>query len=164
MENKTNSRRTEGLLALFDMHSGFLARALDGISAEDMQNRLNTQANHMAWLAGSMVQQRYTMVAETNPGLKQTGHDLFSNNKGIQEDAQYPSIAEYIKDWEYITPLARKALAEVDDTKLDSELTMGTMKMSFYDMVVFTLYREASLVGQLALWRRLLGYPALKYD
>jgi len=164
MENKTNSRRTEGLLSLFDMHSGLFARALDGISGEDMHKRLNTEANHMAWLAGSMVQQRYSMVSETNPGLKQTGDELFSNHKGIQEGAQYPSITEYIKDWEFITPLARKALMEVDDEKLDSELTMGEMKMSFYDMVVFTLYREASLVGQLALWRRLLGYPALKYD
>ena len=164
MEDKTKSRRTEGLLSLFDMHTGFLSRALDGISAEDMYNRMGTEANHMAWLAGSMVQQRYWMVSETNPGLKSTGDELFGNNKGLQEGAQYPTIAEYLKDWEFITPKAREALLQVDDAKLDSEITMGSMKMPFYDMVAFTIYREASLVGQLALWRRLLGYPAMKYD
>jgi hypothetical protein len=41
---------------------------------------------------------------------------------------------------------------------------MGGMKMSWYDMITFTMYREASMIGQLALWRRLLGHPALKYD
>jgi len=41
---------------------------------------------------------------------------------------------------------------------------MGFMKMSYYDMISFTIYREASIIGQIALWRRLLDYPALKYD
>ena len=51
-----------------------------------------------------------------------------------------------------------------DDKKLDSELDMGGMKMPWYDMISFTIYREANMLGQLALWRRLLNYPALKYD
>ena len=41
---------------------------------------------------------------------------------------------------------------------------MGGMKMTYYELISFTIYREASIIGQLALWRRLLGYPALKYD
>jgi len=164
METKTASTRTQALLTLFDYQTGFFAKALAGISAEDMQNRLNTQANHPAWLAGSLVQQRFMMASETSTGLRQTGEELFKNNKGIQEGVQYPTIAEYLKDWERITPEARKALVEIDDKKLDSEFDMGGMKMPYYEMICFSIYREASIIGQLALWRRLLGYPALKYD
>jgi hypothetical protein len=43
METQTASTRTKGLLTLFDYHSGFFAKALEGISSEDMHNRLNTQ-------------------------------------------------------------------------------------------------------------------------
>lgn len=164
METKTASRRTVGLLSLFDMQTGFLSRALEGISEKDMYNRLNTKANHMAWLAGSLVQQRYTMVTETNPEMKQQGDELFKNNKGIQEEATYPTIAEYLKDWDKISPFARQALVDIDDKKLDSEIDMGGMKMNYYELIVFTIYREASIIGQLALWRRLMGYPALRYD
>jgi hypothetical protein len=160
----TASIRTEGLITLFDMHTTFFHRALEGIKDDDMYNRLNTRANHMSWLAGSLVAQRFMMVSETNPGMKQTGADLFANNKGIQEGATYPTIAEYIKDWETVTPFAREALATIDDKKLDSDFEMGGMKMSWFNLVSFTIYREASIIGQLALWRRLLGYPALKYD
>lgn len=164
METKTASTRIQGLLTLFDMHTTFFARAIDGISEEDMYSRLNTKANHMAWITGALVQQRFSMTTETNPGLKQTGEELFKDNKGIQDDAKYPSTTEYLTDWKEISPIAREALVTIDDDKLASEIDMGFMKMSYYELISFTMYREASMIGQLALWRRLLGYPALKYD
>ena len=164
METQTASRRTQGLLSLFDYHTSFYPKALVGLSEDDMHNRLNTQANHPAWLAGSLVQQRYLMASETNKDLKQTGEDLFKNNKGIQDGVKYPGNAEYLKDWERITPFAREALVKIDDKKLDSEIDMGGMKMTYYELISFTMYREASMIGMLALWRRLLGHPALKYD
>lgn len=163
MEKKTASTRTEGLLALFDYHTGFLSKALVGLSEADMQNRLGTQANHAAWLAGALVNQRFMMATESNIDFKQTGEELFKNNKGIQDGVNYPTTEEYLKDWEKITPIARQALAAIDDKKLDSELDMGGMKMTWFEMISFTIYREASMIGQLALWRRLLGHPALKY-
>ncbi len=164
MTTKTASTRTEGLLALFDLHTGFLSRALDGISEQDMYRRLDTKANHMAWLTGALVAQRYMMVSETHPEMKQTNAELFENNKGINENANYPTIDTYLRDWNKVTPFAREALIALDDKKLDSELDMGFMKMTWHDTVSFTIYREASMIGQLALWRRLLDYPAMKYD
>jgi hypothetical protein len=164
MEQQTASNRTIGFLTLFDYHTGFFPKALDGISEDDMHNRLNTQANHPAWLAGSLVQQRFRMTSETGSGLHQTGEELFKDNKGIQTGARYPTVAEYLKDWNRITPEAREALVKIDDKKLDSMFDMGGMKITYYELISFTIYREASIIGQLALWRRLLGYPALKYD
>ena len=164
MNTQTASHRTSALLTLFDYHTDFFPRALVGISEEDMHNRLNTEANHPAWLAGSLVQQRFLMASETGSGLQQTGEELFKNHKGIQPGAKYPTIAEYTSDWQKITPEAREALITIDDAKLDSEIDMGGMKMTYYELITFTIYREANMIGQLALWRRLLGYPALKYD
>lgn len=96
--------------------------------------------------------------------MHQIGEELFEGNKGIQEDAKYPTLAEYIRDWQRISPLARKALVDIDDQKLDSLFDMGFMKLTYFELITFTMYREASVIGQLALWRRLLDYPGLKYD
>ncbi|HSB91802.1 MAG TPA: hypothetical protein VLC28_01735 [Flavitalea sp.] len=164
MDTPTASNRMIGLLKLFDYHTGFYPRALDGISEKDMHNRLNTQANHPAWLAGALVTQRFNMAKEMGSTLKQTGEDLFKDFKGIQADAKYPTNQEYINDWNAITPAARESLIKIDDKKLDSEIDMGGMKMTYYELICYTIYREASIIGQLALWRRLLGYPALKYE
>lgn len=164
METKTASSRTIGFLTLFDMQTKFFKRAIEGISEQDAYNRLNTTANHIAWLTGALVQQRYLMTSETHPELKQTGSELFKDFKGIQDDAKYPTLAEYLQDWENISPIAREALTSMDDQKLDSLFDMGGMKMTYYDLTAFTIYREASMIGQIALLRRLLNYPAMKYD
>jgi hypothetical protein len=129
-----------------------------------MHNRLNSPANHPAWLAGSLVHQRFQMASETGSGLKQRGGELFQNNQGIQDGVKYPTIAAYLEDWRRITPEARNALVIIDDQKLDSDFQMGGMKMTYNELISFSIYREANIIGQLALWRRLLGYPALKYD
>src|SRR5688572_29527086 len=121
METKTASTRTRGLLTLFDYHTDFFPKALAGMTAEAMHDRLGTEANHPAWLAGSLVNQRFMMSSESGTALKQTGEEFFKNNQGIQAGAQYPTNAEYIKDWEQITPLARQALVSIDDKKLDSD-------------------------------------------
>jgi len=36
--------------------------------------------------------------------------------------------------------------------------------MNFYDLISFLTYREANCIGQIALWRRILGYEAMKYQ
>ena len=164
MNTATASHRTIGLLSLFDYHTGFFPRVVEGISEKDMLNRLNTAANHPAWLAGSLVHQRFQMASETGSGLIQTGAELFQNNQGIKDGVVYPSVADYLADWNRITPEAREALVKIDDKKLDSDFDMGGMKLTYYELICFSIYREASIIGQLALWRRLLGYPAMKYD
>ncbi len=163
MDKKTASTRTEALLTLFDYQTEYFSRALVDLNDDDMHNRLNTQANHPAWLAGSLVQQRFFMASETGSGMKQTGEELFKDNAGIKDGARYPTKEQYLSDWQRITPEARQALVSIDDKKLDSDFDMGGMKMTYYEMICFSIYREASIIGQLALWRRLLGYPALKY-
>ena len=55
-------------------------------------------------------------------------------------------------------------MAEASEDQLDQEIDMGGgQKMTFYDFLGFFIYREANIIGQIALWRRLLDYPAMKY-
>lgn len=164
MKTTTVSTRLQGYLDLFDLHTNFFGRAIEGVSQEDMHNRLNTKANHMAWLTGAVIAQRFLMISETNPDEDQTRSELFKDHQGIQDGITYPDNTVYLNDWERVTPMARMALIQTSNEKLDSIIDMGGMKMTFYELVSFTIYREASMIGQLALWRRLLGYPALRYD
>ena len=164
METKTVSTRMQALLVLYDMQTTFFKKVIDGISDEDAHNRLNTKANHVAWLAGTLVEQRFHIARDFGSDLKQSGDELFKNNQGIKDNVMYPALAQYKSDWETISPISREAFVKVTDEKLDSIIDMGGMKMPFYDLIAFTVYREANCIGQIALWRRLLGYEAMKYD
>lgn len=164
MKTKTASTRMFSLVVLFDMHTKYFHSVLDGISDIDAQNRLQTKANHIAWLVGSLVQQRFEMANLLGIDQKQEAHKLFENNQGIKDNVDYPPLDQFKKDWDRITPGLRNAYMNVTDQKLDSDFEMmPDMKMKIYDLVSFITYREANCIGQIALWRRLLGYDPMKY-
>lgn len=164
MGTTTVSTRMIGLLAMFDLQTPFLNSALDGLTDKEAHDRLGTKANHIAWLAGTLVQQRYDLAGLYGGSEdKQAAHDLFKDNQGIKDDVTYPSLESFKKDWAHISPIARAALVKVTDEKLDSVFEMPGMSFPHFDMITFTLYREANCIGQIALYRRLLGHPGMKY-
>lgn len=164
METKPVSNRMYSLIVLYDMHTTYFSNVIEGISDKDTHNRLNTKANHIAWLTGSLVEQRYEITNELGSDVKQAAHELFKDNKGIQDGVTYPSLAAFKKDWENITPKLRDVFVNVSDEKLDESFEMMPgMKMTYYELITFIIYREANCIGQIALWRRLLGYEAMKY-
>ena len=162
---KTNpvSQRMFALIVLYDMQTTYFASVIDGISDPDAHKRLDTKANHIAWLAGSLVHQRFEIANELGVDLQPPHDDLFKNGKGIQDGLTYPSLVDYKKDWDQITPLLRDALMQVSDERLDQLFEMPGMSFPIFDLVAFSIYREANMIGQIALWRRLLGYEAMKY-
>lgn len=166
MKTKTASSRMESLVSLYDMHTDFFAKAIEGISEKDAHNRMDTKANHPAWIAGSMVEGRFELAKDLGPDkdLRQEAYELFENHQGIKDGAEYPAMSSYLNDWKRISPLLRKLFVDLTDEKLDSLFEMPEMKMTYYEFISFIVYREANMIGQLALWRRLLGYDAIKYD
>ncbi len=164
METKTKDSRMFSLLVLYDMHSDFFNRALDGIPEQETHNRLHTKANHIAWLTGSLVQERFELAKTLGIDKKQGAHDLFKDHQGIKDDTTYPELNAFKKDWEIISPLLRSALANLSTELLDSSFEMMPgEKMTYFQLITFITYREANCIGQIALWRRLLNLPAINY-
>lgn len=156
--------RVYGLMALYDMHTNFYVKVLDGIPDDAAQSRLNTKANHMAWLAGSMLQERFELANWFGTQMEQRHHELFRDHQRIKDGVQYPPLADFVADWKRISPILREILLNLSVEKVDSIFEMEGMKMTHFELLSFDLYREANIIGQLVLWRRLLGYPAMKYD
>lgn len=165
MKIAPTSSRMFSLLVLYDMQTLFFERALEKISDEDAHKRLDTKANHIAWLAGSLVQQRYDIANLLGYAEKQEAESLFKEGKGIQDNVAYPPLSQFLKDWQKISPILNELLSKITDEKLDEKFEMMPgMTMSYYELITFVSYREANCIGQIALWRRLLGYDALRYD
>lgn len=164
METKTASNRMISLVVSYDMHTRYFTSVIDGISDKDAHNRLNTKANHVAWLTGSLVHQRFELAKVLGIDRKQSADEFFKDYKGIQDNITYPPLNEFKKDWQLIAPVLRNALVGISDEKLDSpcEMVPGE-KMTHFELFSFMTYREANCIGQIALWRRLLGYEAMKY-
>ena len=161
---RVTDSRLYGLIALFDMHTDFYVKVLDGISDDAANSRLDTQANHIAWLAGSMLQERFELADWLGTSIKHQHHEWFRDHQGIKDGQKYPPLADFVEDWKRISPVLRKILLNLSSEKVDSLFEMEGMKMTHFELLSFDIYREANIIGQLVLWRRLLGYPAMKYD
>nr|WP_295931706.1 DinB family protein [uncultured Dyadobacter sp.] len=158
------SNRMPGIIALYDLQTPFFNFVLENIPDSDTHNRLDTKANHVAWLAGALVEQRFDMARQLGADVRQQAHDLFGDNKGIQDGVTYPPLDTFRADWEKITPILKEKLEGLDDEALEKRIEMGPeFSMSLYELITFVSYREANIIGQIALWRRLLGYPAMRY-
>jgi len=166
METQTlNDSRLQALLYLYDLHTNYFGNAIDGISDSDAQKRLDTKANHIAWITGSLVEERFDLARNFGVEGQQSANELFKNYQGIQDGVTYPSLIEFKKDWDKITPLLKDALYEASTEKLDTSFEMMPgYRITYYELVAFMTHREAYLIGQIGLWRRLLGYPAMKYQ
>ncbi|MBC6110793.1 DinB family protein [Pedobacter fastidiosus] len=162
---KTNpvSSRLYGILILFEMHTDFLIRALNGINEEDAQKRLDTKANHIAWITGSMVYGRYYLAKSFGIELNSVTDELFKDNRGIIDDANYPTLNRLKKDWNKISPMLHEVLINATEEKLDEAYKVPGMEITLFEMISFSTYRDANCIGQIALWRRLLGYSGMNY-
>lgn len=163
MEN-VKSPRMYGLISLYDMQTPFFAFVTENISQEDMQKRLDTKANHIGWLAGALVEQRFDLARHLGYEGRQQADELFKDYKGIQDGVEYPTLASYQADWDKITPILKDLLSNLTVEALERRIQMDpNFSMSLYEVITFTMYREANIIGQIALWRRLLGYPGMRY-
>lgn len=167
METQTvKNLSTDTLTVMYDLHTRLFHNVLVDLSDEDAQNRLNTKANHVAWIAGSLVQERFELAKALGvAGMQQTSHELFKDHQGIQNGIPYPSLAEYKKDWDAISPALQKALKNATEEQLTGPDPFGMPgNFNFFDILIFSIDRESYCIGQIGLYRRLLGYEAMKYD
>ena len=151
------------IIYLYDMHTAYFHQVLEGISDKDSHQRLNTKANHIAWLTGSLVHERFELAGTFGKKENEQAALLFVDHKGIQDGVQYPALSQFKKDWEKISPVLRDLLLNLSEEELDKPFDMPGPPMTCFDLVAFMMYREANCIGQIALWRRLLGYEAMRY-
>ena len=165
MKTKAKKVTMETFVEIYDYHTKMFINALDDISDKDAQNRLGTKANHIAWIAGSLVYQRQFLANAVGIDVKQTSEKLFENNQGIHDNVEYPSLEEYKDDWEKISPLLKDALANMSEEQLNGPdpFKMPGGNYTFFDTTIFSIDRESYCIGQIGLFRRLLGYEAMKY-
>lgn len=167
MDTKTSKKNSlQPFLDLYDFHTKLYINALADISEQDAQNRLNTKANHISWIAGSLVQQTYMLANAAGIDKKQSADELFTNNKGIQDNTTYPPLAEYKKDWDAVRTDLKNALTAMSEEQLagPDPFDMPGGNYTFFEAFTFCVDRESYCIGQIGLFRRLLGYDAMKFD
>jgi hypothetical protein len=165
MTTKTSASPVETLLSQFKLQEKLFSNVTEGLKNEDRHLRMNQNTNHFAWLIGHTVSTRHMLLNVLGVASKEAFPELFAEGKGLQENVTYPVVEELTKDWNSVSKKLHERLNSISDNELDAAAPFPTpIGTSVKDFVSFCAHHEAYTLGQLGLYRRFHGYPAMKYN
>jgi DinB family protein len=152
------------LINQFHLQTRLFNNVTVGISDADSINPMNRNTNPIAWMIGHSVSTRYQLANVLGIQVQEPFPDLFSNQKGMDKSAEYPSVKELTRDWNSISESLENTLHAVSEEALAEKMprpvptgdTLG-------DFVSFIIHHEAYTLGQLGIYRRFHGMEPMKY-
>lgn len=166
--DKPTSTKLEVIIPAYRMHSQSFINVLDGISEEHARQRINGQTNHIVWMAGNFVNVRYGIAYVLGLQEEDPYHDLFFMGKTLDEQFQYPSLKKLKDSFYAISPKVYRRLLEVDDAELAAifkiDMNIPFVEENKLNFIGMCIGRQDYLCGQMALMRRILNYPGMKYE
>ncbi len=165
METTTKKNALQYFVTLFDFHTAQYKNALENIPDEATHNRLNSKANHIAYIAGRMIFERQALAKGIHLNIDLDATKEFQDFKGIQDDVIYPSLEDYKKDWNTVSEALKEGLQQLTEDQLNGPdpFNMPGASYTLFDSIAFTIDHESYFFGQLGLYRRLLGIAAMKF-
>ena len=165
MEANAKKTALQFFISVFDFHTAQYHNALESIPGKETHNRLNSKANHIAYIAGRMIYERHELAKGININVDLTTTKEFQDFKGIQDNVTYPSLEEYKKDWDTISASLKEGLQKLTEEQLNGAdpFNMPGGNYTLFDSIVFSIDHESYFLGQLGLYRRLLGIAATKF-
>jgi hypothetical protein len=165
MTTKTSASPISDLIGQFKLQERLFANVTSEIKNEDGQKRINQNTNHLAWLVGHTVSTRYMLLNVLGVNASEPFPDLFSQGKGMQENVTYPSVTDLTKDWSSVSQKLEERLNALNGSELEANAPFPTpLGPSIKNFISFCAHHEAYTIGQMGLYRRFLGYPAMKYS
>lgn len=158
-------RRHSPLLWQYRLHTHLFDNVIEDILPEDATRRITPDTNHIAWLTGSLVSCRFDMANALGIPQKAAFVDVYGNHRPIDDALEYPSLLSLQDDWHYISPMLLDTLSAIPSVELANrpspfeEMHENTLAEAFS----FIIDREAYVIGQIGILRRILGYSAMKY-
>lgn len=162
------SKKLEIIIPAYRWHSQQFYNALQDITEEMALQRNDGKTNHVLWMAGNLVNDRYW--AGNILGMKDTdpNAELFNAGKAIEDNKIYPSLQSLKEEWHKISPQLYERLLQVSDEELQEAYKMD-LGVSFFtenklNAIGMFIGREDYLLGQIGLMRKLLGLQGMSYN
>ena len=147
------------------LNTRLFLNCLDGVSDEEAALRPNHRTNSLAFIACHVLDSRYFWVnclgmPDTNPFAEQLG-----NAASIDDITSFPSLYRIRDAWRSVSrtlELAIHDLAE-DELRAPAPQRFPIDDPSLLGAISFLAQHDSYHVGQLAMLRKFVGHPAMKY-
>lgn len=153
------------ILSQFNLQTRLFKNATSGVNDADAQTRLNQNTNHIAWLAGHTASTRFMLANVLGVKVNEPFPEHFQNGKGLDPDANYPSMSELTKDWDSVSEKVATALEALPEEALGQKMPRPVPTgETLGDFLTFLSHHEAYTIGQIGIARKFFGQDAMKYN
>lgn len=156
---------TAPLAEILALNTDLLLNAIDGVSEAHARERVRG-TNPMAFLAAHLVDARCFLGAMLGVRIANPIGDALGEARSADEAPDLPSLEALRAEWTRVSPQVGIALARVTNEQwtATAEQRFPVPDRTIGGGVAFLLQHESYHLGQLALLRRQLGYPAMTYQ
>ena len=148
------------------LNTDLLRNCLAGLSEEDATRRPTNDTNNIAFLATHLADARYFLSGYVGCPAENP-LSMFEGVNSIDElKGPLPPLSEIERIWGEVSAHLAAALEGLDAARIaePSEIPFPVRDGSVLGGIAFLIHHDTYHVGQIALIRRQLGYPAMTYD
>lgn len=149
---------------ILTINASLIARAVDGLSHEELLRQPSDHANPMLWIASHVVASRGSLIKLLGGAWDAPAWAAdFTRGSARPSPAAYPPVSRVLAALTATEGALTAALESVDDARWSapSPRSFPVADHSLRGAIAFSAFHETYHVGQLAYLRRALGYTGL---
>jgi hypothetical protein len=154
------------LAGILRLNTRLYLNCVADVTDADARRRPNERTNSLIFIACHVLDARhylarYLGLDEPNPVA-----DVLQDATGIDDVVELPPVERIVDGWRALAPTVSACLDDLGPTELraPSPQRFPIDDLSIGGGIGFLLQHESYHIGQLALLRKYLGYPAMKYS
>ena len=150
---------------LLRLNAQLLRNCVDGLSEAQASSRVLPALNSIAFLVAHMTDARHTLLALLGGTAVNPLAPLFEGARGIDDVSSLPTLAELLEGWARVDEALDARLDAVSVAALEAPSPQAYPggDRSVLGALAFLTQHDSYHIGQLALLRRALGLPAMRY-
>ena len=154
------------LASVFRTNTRLLLNCLDGVSREHALERPNERTNSLLFIACHLVDARHFLAGYLGLSVPNPLDSTLGEVSSIEEVRELPDLDEVRRCWKSIGQVLDECFATLgeDDLNAPSPQHFPVDQPTVFAGIGFLLEHESYHIGQLALIRKFLGYPAMRYS
>jgi uncharacterized damage-inducible protein DinB len=157
--------RLAPLASALRMNTRLFRSCLDGLNDEQARSRISERTNSVSFIAAHLVESRHFLASQLGEKAPSPFGAVFAEAKSIDDVSELPSLAAILEGWNAISEELERRLERAEASALDahSPIRFPIDDTSRLGTVAFLMQHDSYHVGQLALLRKHVGFPAMKY-
>jgi len=157
--------RLHALAEIFRLNRRLILNCFDGMSEEQSRHRAGGTTNSAQFLLAHLIDVRHFLLQALGGRAENPVAAALASAGGIDEVAELPPVAELLDGWSAISDALEDALESTSGSALDHPAAQRfpVEDATLLGEIAFLAQHESYHLGQIAMLRRVVGLPAMRY-